>query len=76
MQYLQGGASHMETLLRDLLTYTQLMKLDLPTETADANEALQAALANLAGAITRSGAMIDLEPLPSLRVLGTHLQRT
>jgi PAS domain S-box-containing protein len=75
VQYLKSGASRMETLVRDLLTYTQLMKLDMPTETADANEALQAALANLAGAIAQSGARIDSGPLPSLRVHGTHLQQ-
>jgi PAS domain S-box-containing protein len=75
MQYLQSGASRMETLLRDLLTYTRLTKLDEPTETADANEALQAALANLAAAIAQSGATIDSGPLPSLRVHGTHLEQ-
>jgi two-component system, chemotaxis family, sensor kinase Cph1 len=75
VQYLQSGASRMETLVRDLLTYTQLMKLDIPTEKADANEALQAALDSLAGAIAESGATIDCDALPSLRVHGTHLQQ-
>lgn len=51
------------------------MKLDMPAETADANEALQAALADLAGAIAQSGATIDSGPLSSLRVHGTHLQQ-
>jgi len=75
VKYLQSGAIHMEALLRDLLTYAQLMKLDMPTETTDANEALQAALANLAGAIVQSGAMINSAPLPAVRVHGTHLQQ-
>jgi len=75
MQYLQSAASRMETLLRDLLTYTQLMKLGMATETADANEALQAALANLAFAIAQSGATIDSGPLPSVKVHSTHLQQ-
>jgi PAS domain S-box-containing protein len=75
VQYLQNGASRMETLLRDLLTYTQLMKLDVPTETADANEALHAALANLDSAISENSATIDSGPLPSLRVHATHLQQ-
>jgi light-regulated signal transduction histidine kinase (bacteriophytochrome) len=44
-------------------------------ETADANEALQAVLADLAAAIAQSGATIDSGPLPSLRVHGTHLQQ-
>ena len=61
--------------MHDLLSYMQLMKIEMPTKTADANEALQAALANLAGAIAQSGAMIDSGPLPSLRVHGTHLQQ-
>jgi PAS domain S-box-containing protein len=75
LEHLQAGASRMENLLRDLLAYTQLMKLDIPTETADANEALQAALANLDGAIAQSGATIDCGPLPTLRVHNTHLQQ-
>ena len=75
VQFLQSAAGRMETLVRDLLTYTQLMKLDMPTETADTNEALQAALANLASAIAESGATVDSGPLPSLRVHSTHLQQ-
>jgi light-regulated signal transduction histidine kinase (bacteriophytochrome) len=44
-------------------------------ETADANEALNNTLANLAGAISESGAKISADPLPTIRVHGMHLQR-
>jgi len=73
--FVREGATRMEMLVRDLLTYTQVTKFEPPRETADANEALNNALANLAGAISESGAKISAEPLPSLPVHGTHLQQ-
>ena len=39
----RNGATRMEMLVRDLLTYTQVTKFDLPSESADANEALRGA---------------------------------
>jgi light-regulated signal transduction histidine kinase (bacteriophytochrome) len=50
-------------------------KFDPPSETADANEALNGALANLAGAISECGAKISADLLPSLPVHGMHLQQ-
>ena len=44
-------------------------------KSTDANEALDAALANLEGAISESSAQITADPLPSLRVHATHLQQ-
>ena len=75
MGYLRSGATRMETLVRDLLAYTQVDKLDQPGETADLNEALQTALANLSGAELESGAQVTAEPLPSARVHTTHAQQ-
>jgi light-regulated signal transduction histidine kinase (bacteriophytochrome) len=76
VRYLREGATRMATLLRDLLAYTQLTKFDLPpSETCDANNALRAALANLAGAIAESGARIEAGPLPSVKVHPAHLQQ-
>lgn len=74
LDYLRTGASRMETLVRDLLTYTEATRLDKPPEPTDANDALHTALANLAGAISESGAQIEITPLPSLPIHGTHLQ--
>jgi PAS domain S-box-containing protein len=75
MRYLRNGATRMEALVRDLLTYTQVTKFEKPAEITDANEALETALSNLAGAIAQSGAQITTEQLPSLPVHGTHLQQ-
>ena len=75
LTYVRSGATRMEMLLRDLLTYTQLTKFDEPQEPADAGDVLTATLANLAGAISESGARITADPLPSLKVHGAHLQQ-
>jgi PAS domain S-box-containing protein len=75
VRYLCNGATRMETLVRDLLTYTQVTKVEKVAEATDANEALETALSNLAGAVTQSGAQITADPLPALPVHGTHLQQ-
>jgi light-regulated signal transduction histidine kinase (bacteriophytochrome) len=75
LEYLRTGATRMEVLVGDLLAYTQVTLLDLPPESTDANEALAATLASLAGAINESGAEITSDPLPSLRIPGIHLQQ-
>jgi PAS domain S-box-containing protein len=74
-QHVHNGATRMQTLLRDLLAYTQVTKFDKPVQIADANEALQAVLSNLAAAVSESGTHITIAPLPSLPVYGTHLQQ-
>ena len=49
--YLRAGASRMEILVRDLLTYTQVTRLDGPAESSDSGEAMAATLVSLRGAI-------------------------
>jgi PAS domain S-box-containing protein len=73
--YLRTGATRMEILVRDLLTYTQVTRLDCPAETTDANEALAATLAGLKGAIAESGATVTFDPLPSVQMNTTHLRQ-
>jgi len=75
VQFVHSGAQRMRTLLRDLLSYTQLMKFDPPAEPCDANQALRTALANLSGAIAESGAQIEAKPLPTVTVHPAHLQQ-
>ena len=55
--------------------YTQAANFDAPGEIADANEALNGALANLSGAISESGVRISADPLPSPPVHAMHLQQ-
>lgn len=73
--YLRAGATRMQMLVHDLLTYTQVSRFDTPLETVDANAALNETLANLAGAITESGAVISSERLPCVPIRGGHLKQ-
>jgi PAS domain S-box-containing protein len=75
LSYLRSGATRMEMLVRDLLSYTRVTTFEKPAQPADAGEALAAALANLAGAISETGASITSDPLPALQVHGAHLQQ-
>jgi PAS domain S-box-containing protein len=75
LMYVRNGATRMEMLVRDLLTYTQVTKFEKPAELSDAGEALRITLENLAGTISESGARITADPLPSLRVHRAHLQQ-
>jgi light-regulated signal transduction histidine kinase (bacteriophytochrome) len=70
------GAMRMETLLRDLRTYTQASTEDSePTEDVDAAEVLKKALANLDVVIRESGASIDSRGLPHVRMYEFQLQQ-
>lgn len=75
IHYLRNGAIRMETLLRDLLDYTQVAKLDEPVDTSDGREAFDVAVSNLSGAISETHAVVTADALPSLRVHTTHLQQ-
>ena len=70
-----ASASRMEMLVRDLLAYTQASMVDKAPEEVDANEAVEAALSNLAGAIAETAAKVDFDPLPSVRVHAIQLQQ-
>jgi PAS domain S-box-containing protein len=64
----RDNANRMEMLVRDLLTYARASTTEKATELADANEALQTALANLAGSIAETSASIEHGSLPQVRV--------
>jgi hypothetical protein len=70
------GAMRMETLLRDLRTYTQVsMEEQEPNEDVDAGEVLNKALANLELSIKESGAAITRTALPRIRMYEFQLQQ-
>lgn len=75
LEFLQAGASRMEMLVRDLLAYTQVSKLEAPRESVDANEVLAATLADLSQTLAASGAGVTCDPLPRVRVHATHLRQ-
>jgi PAS domain S-box-containing protein len=75
LDYLRTGASRMEMLVRDLLAYTQVTKLDAPIAATDANATLSATLADLSSAIAESAARVTYDPLPAVQVHSTHLKQ-
>ncbi len=73
--HLRSGASRMEMLVRDLLSYTQVAKFEMPEVAVDAEKALKSSLANLSSVIQEAGADITSDPLPSVRMHCTHLEQ-
>ena len=72
--YVREGASRMENLVRDLLTYTQ-STIEQPAEQTDANLALTATLSSLNGMISEAGALITADSLPVVPMAAAHLQQ-
>jgi len=75
LEYLRDAATRMQELVRDLLEYTQVARVEAPTEHASAEHALSIALANLTAAVAETGATISREPMPSVPVHETHLRQ-
>jgi len=75
LEFIRTGADRMAMLVRDLLTYTQIAKLEAGPEVVDCGEPLQTALSNLDVIIHESSAQIVAEPLPALQVHRIHLQQ-
>lgn len=75
LDYLREGANRMEALVRDLLVYTRVLKVEASTEATDTGEILRGTLDSLAAAIAETGAQITIDPLPVLPVCGAHLQQ-
>ncbi len=75
LTFVQEGATRMEMLVRDLLSYTRASCVDYADESGDANEALQTTLANLSGAVAEAGAIITSDSLPTVSAHPLHLQQ-
>jgi len=75
LDYLRTGAVRMQVLVRDLLEYTQVGRLDTRSEPVNSAEAFDSALANLGGAIRESGAAVTSDALPQVRAHPTHLRQ-
>lgn len=75
LRSLIGNASRMETLIHDLLAYTQVARIEISEGITDANDALADTLASLNSSIVESGVRISSEPLPSVRIHETHLKQ-
>jgi PAS domain S-box-containing protein len=67
------GATRMQNLIRDLLTYSRVTRLAGPMEIVDTGQALLASLVNLKVAVEESGAHIAYDSLPPVRGDATAL---
>jgi PAS domain S-box-containing protein len=74
IDYAADGARRLESLLRDLLEYTDALGAGSPilAESVDMNEALTAALSNLQVAIHESGAVVRRADLPVISWRKSH----
>ena len=66
MGYIVGGAQRMKQLIDDLLLYSRAGRLNVQMKPLALDRALDDALANLAHAISTSGAVIERSPLPRI----------
>ena len=71
--YIVDGASRMQTLIKDLLTYARLATAGRPFELTSFDEALDRALDDLELAISECGAAILRDPLPTLKADATQM---
>jgi light-regulated signal transduction histidine kinase (bacteriophytochrome) len=72
----KAAAVRMQTLVSDLLSYTQAASItEEAPEPGESEAALAAVLANLGEAIAANAASITNDPLPAVRVRHIHLQQ-
>ncbi|MGH9633005.1 MAG: ATP-binding protein, partial [Bryobacteraceae bacterium] len=76
IRYTVQGASRMENLVKDLLTYTQASSIAAqPAAVVDTNHAVRHALTSLQAAIDQAGASIICADLPAVRMHRVHLEQ-
>lgn len=64
--YIAGGADRMKRLIDDLLLYSRVERSAVPAQQVRLDHVLDDAMANLANAIERSGAVVERGPLPEV----------
>jgi PAS domain S-box-containing protein len=76
-QWIEGaieGAQRMYSMVKDLLVYARVLdNPDQPLTLLSANDAVAAAIANLGDLVISTGAQLQVDPLPSVRVHNGHL---
>lgn len=76
LEFMISGAKQIEILVNDLLLYTQAGSgVEETPEACPAAKPLEDAIAGLREAIRESGALIDHDPLPDVRIREVHLQQ-
>lgn len=76
MDYALEGASRMRALIDGLLEYSRVGRKGEPKDGIDLNILLNDVLADLKAAIEQSGAVVTVEPLPTVRGVESELRRT
>ena len=71
--YAVEGATRMQTLINDVLSFSRLGTKGKPFEPTDCNQVLHDALDNLKVMVEESGATVTHDPLPSVIADGTQL---
>jgi PAS domain S-box-containing protein len=69
------GASRMQALIRDLLTYARLGTQGRPFDPTDCNTVIAQALGNLQRAVEESGARVTCDPMPTVTADASQLQQ-
>jgi light-regulated signal transduction histidine kinase (bacteriophytochrome) len=67
------GATRMQTLITDLLTYSRVERRNNPMQPIDANKSLASALRNLQTAIAENSATVTSDTLPTLEADASQL---
>lgn len=67
MDHLQQGASRMQQLIQDLLSWSHLRSEAGPGESVSLNDDLETALSQLRVAIEETGAVVTHDPLPTVK---------
>lgn len=75
ISYAVDGVMRMKTLINDLLVYSRVNTKDAPMEDVDCNKVLEQNLKNLSAAINETDAVINAEPLPTVRANQMHLNQ-
>jgi light-regulated signal transduction histidine kinase (bacteriophytochrome) len=80
LEHVRLGALRMQSLVHDLLCYTQAANVEdgvsePVSEPIDAGEAMDSALTNLRESIMQSGASIRSDRLPAVKMRAVHLQQ-
>ncbi|MCK9297119.1 MAG: ATP-binding protein [Desulfobulbaceae bacterium] len=75
IEYTVDGVKRMQTLIKDLLTYSKVASRGTILETVDFSAAVDNAVLNLQAAVADTSAVITMDPLPSLLANASLIRR-
>lgn len=67
------GATRMQALIDDLLSYSRVGRLEDPKQLVNAEQALEIAVKNLTVVVQETGAQVTHDPLPNVLAISTQL---